>query len=224
MSDQPITSLNELRRSYNRRYKEDPITAPDAEYRWVLSHLRPVSGKTLLDIACGGGHLLMQAKRAGLIPFGCDIADQALMLARQNVRNAGVLLCDGEYLPFANDQFDYVTNLGSLEHFLSPEQGIREMARVVKSGGVVAVLLPNSYRLYEILHVWRTGYASPQNQELERFASVNEWRDLLQANGLRVIKTYAVNTFQTTWKWRLVRLIAPFNLAQVFLYICAKSM
>ena len=113
------------------------------------------------------------AETAEVVAYGCDISDVALELARTQLSTSRFSLCDGDHLPFGDNQFEYVTNLGSLEHFLSPEHGARDMARVVKADGVVCVLLPNKYRLYEILHVMRTGYESPQNQDLERFAAVN---------------------------------------------------
>ena len=163
------------------------------------------------------------AETAEVVAYGCDISDVALELARTQLSTSRFSLCDGDHLPFGDNQFEYVTNLGSLEHFLSPEHGARDMARVVKADGVVCVLLPNKYRLYEILHVMRTGYESPQNQDLERFAAVNDWRDMLNGSGLRVFRVYRSSTFLTTFHWLLVRALAPFNLSQEFVCLCRKG-
>lgn len=177
----------------------------------------------MLDVACGRGRFLKLAREASLEVWGIDIADVALAQAESNVDASRLLLADGEHLPFRDNTFDYVTNLGSLEHFLSPEDGAREMARVVKRNGVVCVLLPNLYPLFEILHVLKTGYGRPRNQDLERFRAVNDWRDLLQENGLGVFQIHRNNGFGWDIKRIWLRPFVPFRLSENFAYLCRKA-
>jgi ubiquinone/menaquinone biosynthesis C-methylase UbiE len=149
-----------------------------------------------------------------------------------------VAIADGERLPFADQVFDYVTNLGSLEHFCSPEQGLLEMRRVLKPGGAVALVLPNSYYLLDILwHVWRRGYPVSHKQMIERFATAGEWRDLIQAHGFRVRRSLKYNfcwprsSADFRWYARYPRkipyfalsLVTPLNLSYSFLFICEPA-
>lgn len=206
----------------------------DASYRWVLDVVPTFSGARLLDVACGEGVLVRYAKERGLHAVGIDIARRAAQLAQ---RNAGgrVVVGEGEALPFGDSTFDIVTNLGSLEHFLDPEQGLREMRRVLRSGGVAAILLPNSYYLADIIwHVWRTGYGPSHKQPLERFATYSEWRDLLEGEGFHVERSYKYNFVfprsKEDWRWYrqhprkfiylAVAPLMPFHLSYSFLYVC----
>jgi ubiquinone/menaquinone biosynthesis C-methylase UbiE len=220
-------------------YYTDPgrLRDSDAFYRWVLKKLKPIPGRQLLDIACGEGHLLRAAAEQGLCATGVDFSTQAIRSARQIAQRAHATIADAERLPFPKHTFDYATNLGSLEHFWSPEQGLREMGRVLKPDGLAALVLPNSYYVLDIVwSVWRRGYPVSHKQAIERFATAGEWRDLIQAHGLQVIRSHKYNfcfprsRADVRWYARFPRKVAyvllspftPFNLSYSFLFICRR--
>ncbi len=210
-----------LKKSYDEIYRIRPIADIPEYYRWVLKRLEVESGKKLLDIACGLGLLLKEAEALGLETFGIDISEVAVELARNNSPQSEIIEGSGENLPYPNNFFDYVTNLGSLEHFIHPDKGIQEMVRVLKAEGKAAVLLPNSYWWRGIIKVLKTGDYVDQEQELERFATKNEWIRLLEENGLKVIKTIKFNGYSKVWWKRILKeLILPLNLSYHFLFIC----
>ncbi len=210
-----------LKKSYDEIYRTRPIADIPEYYRWVLKKLEVEPGRKLLDVACGLGVLLREAKALGLKTYGIDISEVAVEMARRNSPQSEIIEGSGENLPYPDDFFDYVTNLGSLEHFLHPEKGIREMERVLNPNGKAAVLLPNSYWWKGIIKVWRTGDYVDQEQDLERFATRNEWIRLLEENGLKVIKTIKFNGYSKAWWKRVLKeLILPVNLSYHFLFIC----
>ena len=110
----------------------------DALYRWVLKLLKPESGMSHLDVACGEGVLVKLAQEQGLRSFGIDIAFKATSIARQEIGSKAIMVADGEILPFKDQSFDFVTNLGSLEHFADVSHGIYEMHRVMHPEGRAA--------------------------------------------------------------------------------------
>jgi SAM-dependent methyltransferase len=193
----------------------------------------------LLDVSCGTGQLLRSASILwDLDVYGIDISRVALMLTGQCAPGARLIQCDGAVLPFRDCTFEYITNLGSLEHYTDALQGIREMARVLTAGGRLAILLPNSYYLVDILwRVLRTGYGPSHGQLVERFATAGEWKDMLTEGGIQVLGTHAYNLrFPTTmadWAWyrlrpgRIARLLVgpflPFNLSYCFLFVGRKA-
>jgi ubiquinone/menaquinone biosynthesis C-methylase UbiE len=239
MYEAPKVTKEEIIRSYNQAFAvSDHLRDSDALYRWVLQKLNPQAGTNLLDVACGLGLLIRYAEERGVHAYGIDISQQAASLARKEAQPDSIFVGDGEHLPFPDAYFDYITNLGSLEHFIDPVQGIREMQRVMKPGGVAAIYLPNSYYLIDIIFkVWRTGYGVSHRQVLERFATHNEWADFLRENGFQILKSHKYNHIfpQTAydWKWHwkhpkrialtLVAPFIPFHLSYHFLFICRKA-
>jgi ubiquinone/menaquinone biosynthesis C-methylase UbiE len=224
--------------TYNTLY-QSPGRLRDADtlYGWVLDRLAPEVGQQLLDVACGEGVLVRMAEQRRLDVIGLDFAFQAARIAKKESGQM-IVVGNGEKLPFRSNSFDYVTNLGSLEHFLDPVSGIREMARVLRHDGLAAILLPNSYYLADIVwHVWRTGYSVSHKQPIERFATYGEWRDLLDTNGLQVVRSYKYNfrfpRSRNDWQWyaehsRKFLYLAlapfiPFHLSYSFLYICRPA-
>lgn len=219
--------------AYNEHYKQrGKLRELDAFYKWVLAKLDVQPNTRLIDIACGEGHLLRLAARRGVTTIGIDFSNTAMSVGKQHADIA--IIGDGEALPVADASFDYVANIGSLEHFFDPGIGLREMRRVLRPEGKAAVYLPNSFYLVDIIwHVWRRGYSVSHKQLIERFATKNEWRDLIEGEGFRVLNIYKYNSaFPYTWtdfEWYrqhprrvLYLLLAPFiptNLSYSFLYI-----
>lgn len=206
----------------------------DAFYRWVLDRLSARRG-TLLDVACGEGHMVVWAQQHGLSGYGIDFSMTAIQTASTISRSGRVLVGNGEVIPFADNTFDFVTNLGSLEHFADPSRGLGEMKRVLRPGGRIGLLVPNSYYLLDIIwHVWRCGYPVSHSQTIERFATVGQWSDLIQQNGLRILEEHKYNLcFPRTahdigWycksplklAYPLFSPLTPFNLSYSFLFVC----
>jgi SAM-dependent methyltransferase len=110
----------------------------------LLPHLRP--GLTLLDVGCGPGTIT--ADLAGRVAPGTVIAveptDAALDLARAELARRGVdgvvfAVGDVHDLPFDDGTFDVVHAHQVLQHVHDPVPALREMRRVCRPGGIVAV-------------------------------------------------------------------------------------
>ena len=231
-------TLAEVSQAYDARFAQGDLQESQTFYRWVLRCLGPQPGASLLDVSCGAGRLLSEAKaRCQVHGSGIDISSVALRFARRQAPASSLTRSDGVELPFREAAFDCITNLGSLEHYTDIPRGVQEMVRVLKPGGRAAILLPNSYYLGDILWlVWRTGRGPSHQQRLERFATLVEWRELLEAGGFRLERAYPYNfRFPRTradWRWyrryprKLLNLLlapaVPFNLAYCFLFIVRK--
>ena len=79
------------------------------------------------------------------------------------------------------------------------------------------MLLPNSFYSGDIWRVIRFGYGPDHHQPSERFGTIHEWRDFLEASGLKVQEIRPYNRFK--WWKRLL----PRNLAYHFLYRCTPQ-
>jgi SAM-dependent methyltransferase len=230
-------SRPEVIASYEAHFRQPGVLREsDAFYHWVLRKLGVQPGARLLDVASGEGYLLKAVRQRGLTGISVDFSRTATQLAGQHAALA--LVGDGHKLPLADASFDYVTNIGSLEHFIAPQAGLREMRRLLRPDGKAALLLPNSFYLLDIIwHVWRRGYTVSHKQAIERFATKNEWRDLIEGAGFRVWQVHCYNlAFPVSWadiEWyrrrprKIVSLLLspliPTNLSYSFLYIADKN-
>jgi demethylmenaquinone methyltransferase/2-methoxy-6-polyprenyl-1,4-benzoquinol methylase len=131
----------------------------------------PQGSAPILDVCTGTGDLaLAYWKRAGgqVQVIGTDFTHEMLRLAREksakfgpaSLRAQGIpvqfLEADTQHLPFADDQFQLVTVAFGLRNVTDTRRGLREMARVCRPGGRVAVLefsLPGN-RLLRGLYQW----------------------------------------------------------------------
>lgn len=202
--------------------------------KWVLDLLRASPNKRLLDVGCGGGIFCKMASKRGLDIYGIDLSNVAIQRAREILPNANFIIGEAENMPFKNDFFDYVTCLGSLEHFPNMDKALQEMKRVLKHNGKVFVFLPNSYFIGHIYMAWKHGiHPSEGGQDFsERFDTRLEWQELLEKNGFKVVKTYKYNTIWASSKVSFLSKIfynyilkpfIPFNLSYAFGYICEKD-
>ncbi|MFF4443725.1 class I SAM-dependent methyltransferase [Streptomyces sp. NPDC001502] len=107
--------------------------------------LRP--GDRVLDAGCGTGRA-MTALRAAVGPagtvLGVDLTPQMLAAARRAGRDAegALLLADVARLPLGDEVLDAVFAAGLIAHLPDPGANLRELARVVRPGGGLALFHP----------------------------------------------------------------------------------
>lgn len=119
----------------------------DAEWRsdckWarIAPHLRPLTGRAVLDVGCGNGYYAWRMLGAGARwVLGLDPAPLAVMQFRALQRYAptlpvAVLPLGSAALDRKLDAFDTVFSLGVLYHRRDPRQHLGELRRALKNGG-----------------------------------------------------------------------------------------
>ena len=93
-------------------------------------------GLRLLDVGCGTGHQLARWTASGYEVAGVDGSEAMLAEARQNNPDVELRQTDVQQLPFPDASFDRVTSIEVLRYLPDPTASIREMARVLRPGGV----------------------------------------------------------------------------------------
>jgi ubiquinone/menaquinone biosynthesis C-methylase UbiE len=105
----------------------------------LLDAARVAAGMRVLDVATGPGHVAAAAAARGAEPVGVDIAEGMLAVARRDHPQLDFRHGDAEALPFADACFDAVVGAFVLNHLPRPEVAAAELARVLRSGGRVAL-------------------------------------------------------------------------------------
>ncbi len=99
----------------------------------------------ILDIACGSGDvadLLLKSFGKGTPVVGLDPSGSMLRCARRRFQKREVSLVRGkaESLPFKGESFDVVSTSFGIRNFSDRHSAVREIRRVLKRGGIFAVL------------------------------------------------------------------------------------
>lgn len=127
----------------------------------IRPHLK--AGSRILEVGCGAGNLLLQASVPASYPVALDLSMQALTFVRSRLEevNSGPeapsgFACTqaiGESLPLKDNSFDCVLMSEVIEHLETPQNSIREAARVLCSGGRLLITTPN-YRSFWPIMEW----------------------------------------------------------------------
>jgi len=117
---------------------------PKKAYYIYLEILEARTNQKLLDIACGLGRLLEASQDYKVKPHGIDISSVAISKARERFPNFDLQVANAENLPFADDTFDIITCIGSLERMVNTKNVLKEMLRVGNKNSKYCFLVRNS--------------------------------------------------------------------------------
>jgi len=150
-------------------------------------------GGTALDVGSGPGNVTASLARAAGpegLALGVDISEP--MLARAVRAEAGpqvgFLRADAQRLPFRDQTFDAVLSIAMLQLIPKPSAALAEMARVLRPGARMAVMVPTARRAGALTRLLPDGGA--------HFFTEDEIGDTLEDLGLVKVRTNSVGTIQ----------------------------
>ncbi|MBD0740897.1 class I SAM-dependent methyltransferase [Streptomyces sp. CBMA152] len=153
-------------------------------YAAAVAELGLRAGDTVLDAGCGTGRALPPLRDAvgptGAV-LGVDLTPEMLEAAVRAGRDeAGqLLLGDVTRLPLRMGSLDAVFGAGLISHLPEPVENLRELARVVRSGGQLALFHP----------IGRVALAARQGRQItpEDLRAEPQLRPLLAGAGWRLV-------------------------------------
>jgi SAM-dependent methyltransferase len=119
----------------------------------------------------------------GATPVGIDISLEACRAAFESGGYLATSQANAELLPLVNRSSDAAVFMGTLEHFISPENALREAIRVLKPGAQLCFVVPNSSFL-----LFRLFGGTGQPHEVPR--TCEGWRELFERAGLGIEMVY----------------------------------
>jgi ubiquinone/menaquinone biosynthesis C-methylase UbiE len=161
--------------------------------RYALEDLRGVSSGLLVDVGCGGGNMAKAIKRERheLTVEGVDVSKSAIEWARREPDGVEFRLAEPEKLPFGDAQAAAVTMFDVLEHVDDPSRALRDIARVLKPGGLFCLAVPledqpwTIYRLVKAGRWWRSKLR--HGGHIQAFSD-RDVRELLDEAGFELVR------------------------------------
>ncbi|MCR4319048.1 MAG: class I SAM-dependent methyltransferase [Candidatus Brocadiaceae bacterium] len=119
----------------------------------VNAHIKP--GGRVLEISCGEGKTLERLQQDGYVVRGTNYSKYPDAIKSVEI-DEGVDIFKG--MPYDNESFDCVILSDVIEHFPDHNAAIKEIARVMKIGGQVIILTPNTLKTSSRLSFLFTGF------------------------------------------------------------------
>jgi SAM-dependent methyltransferase len=124
-----------------------------AQIEIMLSMLARESAGTVLDIGCAAGAEIPALRSLGHNVIGADLSEKMVQQCRQrfaNDRAVQVLCAEADRLPIQANSVDHVVCLGVFEFLGDHSRGLKEIARVLRPGGVLVLAIPSALSVYNI--------------------------------------------------------------------------
>jgi arsenite methyltransferase len=185
----PEIAQNEnLREEFNRWAEAGKGESMETDHRPIvepmLAMMKIAPNDRVLDVGCGGGWLVREI--ASRVPqghvLGMDVSDEMISRARRsatNLRNVEFVVGGVDAIPRDANSFDKVISVESSYYWPDPAAGIREIFRVLRSGGSAWILI-NYYRDNLYCHQWSKTFTIPTH-----LLSCDEWANLLRSAGFK---------------------------------------
>lgn len=116
-------------------------------YKYLKNSLPIIKGK-LLDVGCGNSPFKFLVNQTECEYVGIDIVGADNF----DYKNTGIIIFDGENIPFENESFESIICTEVIEHIPNPEKIISEIHRVLKPNGTGIITLPWSARVHFAPH------------------------------------------------------------------------
>ncbi len=115
----------------------------------------------VLEAGCGEGSLIVElVKSFNVQGHALDFSPQAIKRTEElAIENSVNVRCEEANIlatPYKDNTFDVIISNGVIEHFTNPKEPTQEMFRILKPGGKLLLMVPNTYSYGVIDRLWQT--------------------------------------------------------------------
>jgi ubiquinone/menaquinone biosynthesis C-methylase UbiE len=151
-------------------------------------------GEKVLDLGSGWGFLEYFLPKH-IKQYALDISRKALTISRGVYEDAERIVSDARMTPFTDNTFDKVFCINLVTHLPSMEEGLQEIYRITKPGGLCVVNFTNKFGLATFprtIFRLRVGYYAKHNlfAPIDKSYSFGGMKKLLEKIGFEILGNY----------------------------------
>ena len=136
-------NYDEIADTYEQRYEK--AYGPEGIAAALPDLARNIGAESILEAGCGTGHWLNIFQTVSKWIYGMDLSLGMLQKARKRNGTYHLVQGDVQRLPFSDNTFDMVFCVNALHHFHNPSGFVNNVHRVIKQGGILAVIGMNPH-------------------------------------------------------------------------------
>ncbi len=191
-----VLDYGEFATSFDQRYR---VRSYAGIRTAVLQLVRGREARRVLEVGCGTGHWLRELDLPETFTVGLDKSRAMVREARKNAGRARLVCGAAASLPFAEQEFDLTCCINAFHHFTQPERFLLEASRVLKAGGVLAIIgldphKPDTnwylYDYFEGVREW----------DHTRYPSAEQLAALVKRAAFDEVTSAVVETISHTWR------------------------
>ena len=183
-SEAMLHKLNPVRLAYIR---------DQVDQHWALDEhsLKPLTGRSALDVGCGAGLLAEPLARLGAAVTAIDAAPGLIAAAKLHAHGQAL---DIDYrvatVEETRGQFDLITSMEVIEHVSDPESFVRALAARLASKGLMILSTPNKTALSRLVTIGiaeTIGAVPKGTHDFDKFVAPDSLKTMLVGAGLKCI-------------------------------------
>jgi 2-polyprenyl-6-hydroxyphenyl methylase/3-demethylubiquinone-9 3-methyltransferase len=170
------------------KYLRDQI---DQHWQCDECGLRPLAGKTALDVGCGAGLLAEPLARLGAAVTGIDASPEVIAVARAHAGAQGLAI---DYrvgdVRQLEGSFDLITSMEVIEHVADPAEFLKALAKLLAPSGLLVLSTPNATAWSRLLMITvgeGLGHIPRGTHDFDKFIAPDRMKQLLAEAGLKCI-------------------------------------
>jgi len=187
---------------------QEPLQKP--QWEAIFDEVNLTSNSNFLDAGCGGGGACLLAEQCGAKVTGIEAAPAMVEFAQKQVPNGKFTVGDIQELPYEDKTFDVVLASSSLQYTEDRLETLRELKRVTKKNGLIAVTLWSTPEKVEYRKIFAAVQkllpSPPAGKGPFELSRDNVLENLMESVGLNIIVSKDVHcpfqykNFEMFWK------------------------
>jgi 2-polyprenyl-3-methyl-5-hydroxy-6-metoxy-1,4-benzoquinol methylase len=152
---------------------------------------KDINNKKFLEVGCGLGYFSNKAYKLGANVTGIDIGPKLVSINKKLTPRGKFFVSSASKLPFKDQTFDVVLSTEVIEHVENQKTALREMSRVLKSGGILVITTPN--RVFKPLFDFLSWVRIRPYHGNEKWIFSWDLEKMMNVNGLATTKSRYFN-------------------------------